>query len=102
MLKVAVICELGMTSSLIMTKMEQAATAKGIELEVNAYPLDEIGDHLDVDAILVSPQVRFRMGEVQKVVGDRKIAVELIPIRDYGMGKGDKILDLTVAAVEKL
>ena len=41
--------------------------------------------------ILLGPQIRHMLGDVQKVVAGR-CPVEVIDMRDYGMIRGDKVL----------
>lgn len=101
MIKILVVCDMGMTSSLIKQKMNKAASDKNIEVEVEACPIEELENYLDgTQAILVSPQIRFRIDEIKNEVGDN-IVVQLIDTRDYGLGRGNKILEKTLQAINQ-
>ncbi len=51
-------------------------------------------DYSDVDVILLAPQVRFQIEEVRSYLTSYHIPVDQIGFVDYGMVRGDKILDL--------
>ncbi len=85
MKKVILVCNAGMSTGMLAKKIEQASNQT---LEVRAYSEAEYRDHLDgVDLILVAPQIRFLMPQIQKAVS---IPVHAISPVKYGImdGKG--------------
>ena len=66
-MKIALICSLGLSTSLLLTKMETAAKQQGVELDLVALGSSELSDEADsVDVFLLAPQVRYMIGTVQK------------------------------------
>ena len=65
MKKIMLVCSAGMSTSLLVTKMEQAAEKVGDEVEIFALPMsDGINRLSTVDCVLLGPQVRFNLGTV--------------------------------------
>lgn len=94
---IMLICAAGMSTSLLVSKMEQVAKARGIEADifaVSAMEADEIFVKKEIDVLLLGPQVRFMLSEFQEKLLDKGIPVEVIPMVDYGMMNGEKVLDL--------
>ena len=80
--------------------MNDAAKAKGIELNIEAHPvgsIDSYGEQADV--ILLGPQVRYELKNVQKSYPDKP--VEVIQMQDYGMMNGAKVLDRALQLLGK-
>ena len=96
MKKIMLVCAAGMSTSLLVTKMEKAAAAMGDEVEIFALPISEGEKRVgDVDCILLGPQVRFQKSAIEKLAAGRKkgpIPVEVIDMRDYGTMNGKKVL----------
>ncbi len=62
-----------------------------------AVPVSEAEDYLSekkVDVLLLGPQVRYLLEDLQEKLASKGIPVDVIPMTDYGMMKGDKVLDL--------
>ncbi len=94
MKKIALFCAAGMSTSMLVTKMRQAAEAKGLEVEINAYPQDELEKYVDhIDVALLGPQVKFLLGKSKEVCDPKGVPVEVINTLDYGMMNGAKVLD---------
>lgn len=93
MKKILLVCSEGMSTSLLVTKMKEAAKAKGIEVEIDALPVAECSTAVEsVDIVLLGPQVRFQKPTVEKLVNGR-IPVEVIDMRLYGTMNGKAILE---------
>ena len=99
MKKILLVGSAGMSTSLLVTKMNNAAKEMGIEAEINALPVAECSSKIDeVDIVLLGPQVRFQKPVVEKLAKGR-IPVEVIDMRAYGLMDGKSILK---SAVEKI
>ena len=60
MKKILVCCNSGVSTTLLVSKLEAAAKADGGDIEVVAYPLAKGIEHLsDADVVLLAPQVAF-------------------------------------------
>lgn len=99
MKKILLVCSAGMSTSLLVTKMNNAAKEIGIEVEIEALPVSECSNKIDeVDIVLLGPQVRFQKPVVEKLANGR-IPVEVIDMRSYGIMDGKTILN---SALEKI
>ncbi|UJF17456.1 PTS sugar transporter subunit IIB [Vibrio sp. SS-MA-C1-2] len=98
MMKILLLCAAGMSTSMLVKKMEAHATANNIEVEIDAQPVDTFTDSLDhYDIFLLGPQVRFKQAELQAIADTVNKYVGVIDMMDYGMMKGDKVLTETIA-----
>ena len=56
-------CAAGMSTSVLVEKMKEAAKEKGKDAEIAAYPISEMEARLDgVDVALLGPQIGFQLG----------------------------------------
>ncbi|MFT7053593.1 MAG: PTS system cellobiose-specific IIB component [Psychromonas sp.] len=100
MKKIFLCCAAGMSTSMVVSKMKQAAVAKGIEVEIIAVGMNEFDATLaNFDCCLLGPQIKYKQAEF-KAKGDAAgKPVGLINAMDYGMMKGEKILDEALAMI---
>lgn len=92
MKKILLVCAAGMSTSLLVTKMEEAAKVKDLEVEIFALPISECSTVADqVDMVLLGPQVRFQKAQVDKIINGR-VPVEVIEMRAYGTMNGEEVL----------
>ena len=83
MKKILLVCSAGMSTSLLVNKMKDAAKEFNVE----------------VDIVLLGPQVRFQKSLVEKLANGR-IPVEVIDMRSYGIMDGKSILKSTLAKIK--
>lgn len=91
MKKIVLLCAAGMSTSLLVTKMQKAAADEGIECDINAYSISqakEVGAEADI--ILLGPQVRFNLAKVKEQCPN--CPVEAIDMAAYGMMDGAKVI----------
>lgn len=94
-------CAAGMSTSLLVTKMEQAAKQKGIEVKILAVSEDSVSDYIDqIDVLLLGPQVRYKLNYFQKEYADKNVAIDLISPTDYGLFNGEKVLNQALNLVK--
>lgn len=92
MRKIVLLCAAGMSTSLLVNKMKEAAAKIGYEADIAAYPVanaKEVGK--DADIVLLGPQVRFSKAKVEKEVAG--VPVECIDMQAYGTMNGTKVID---------
>ena len=90
-------CAAGMSTSLLVTKMQAAADEKGLDTEIFAVPAQEVDDIIlekKVDVLLLGPQVRYLLEQFTEKLKDKNIPIGVIPMVDYGMMNGSKVLAL--------
>ena len=99
-MKILLVCNAGMSTSMLVQKMEKAAKEKGIEATIEAYPLTEAEKIInDWDVVMLGPQVRHCLSSLKKVSGETPI--EVINMRDYGMMNGENVLKRALELVKK-
>lgn len=88
-----VLCAMGMSSSILVKKIKQTAEEEGIDIEIGCYFSSNFKelDFSGVDIILLAPQVRNQIKEVEKYVSDYNVAVMQIDMQQYGLMEGKKI-----------
>lgn len=92
-MKIVLCCASGMSTSMLVKKMQEAAVKKGVDVTISACPVTELDVKAsDANVILLGPQVRYELSNVKSNFGDRA-GVDAIDPRDYGMMRGDKVLD---------
>ena len=94
MLVIRLFCNEGMSTSLLVTKMRLAATNQGIDADIAAYPVSELADRIEgIDCALLGPQVAYLKDKAQKSCQSKGIPMDVIPMIDYGMCNGAKVLE---------
>ena len=94
MKKIMLVCAAGMSTSLLVTKMEAAARDAGDEIEIFALPISDGEKKLsEVDCVLLGPQVRFQKTQIEKLIADQglNLPVDVINMKDYGMMNGEGV-----------
>lgn len=100
---IMLVCAAGMSTSMLVSKMEKAAEADGVETDIFAVSANEADSYLaskPVDVLLLGPQVKFLKKQMESKVADKSIPVEVIDMRDYGMMNGKSVLDRALALSE--
>ncbi|MGV3151223.1 PTS sugar transporter subunit IIB [Sarcina ventriculi] len=100
MKKILLVCSAGMSTSLLVTKMQEAAKEMQVEIDINALPVSECSTKInEVDIVLLGPQVRFQKTVVERLANGR-IPVDIIDMRAYGMMDGKSILKSTLEKIK--
>ncbi len=90
-MKIVLACAGGMSTGMLVKKMEEAAQKEGLEVQILACGLSELGDNIDGAAIiLLGPQVGYQESEVRQKFPE--VPVKTINMEDYGMMNGAKVL----------
>lgn len=91
-------CGAGMSTSLLVSKMQKEADQQGVKADIQAVAIHEVKDHLDkADVVMLGPQIRYKLKEVQNLTKDKGIPVEVINPTDYGMVNGKKVFERALA-----
>ncbi|MBC1475406.1 PTS sugar transporter subunit IIB [Listeria grandensis] len=91
---IMLVCSAGMSTSLLVTKMEKAAEDRNLEATIFAVSEAEAPDNIDkIDVLLLGPQVRFLESKFKKKLEPLGKPVAVINSIDYGMMNGGKVLD---------
>lgn len=85
-------CAGGMSTSLLVTKMEAAAKEAGEECKIWAIGESGIEDHLgEFDLLLLGPQIRYKLRPVERILAG-KYPVAVIEMKNYGTMNGKAVL----------
>ncbi|TCP28911.1 PTS system cellobiose-specific IIB component [Scopulibacillus darangshiensis] len=96
-MNILLVCAAGMSTSLLVTKMRQAAEEDGVIATIEAVSLDEVKNHIDeADVLLLGPQVRYKLAQLKAEAGEKGIPVDVISPADYGMVNGKNVLDFAL------
>ena len=86
-------CSAGMSTSLLVTKMEEAAKAKGMEVNIWAVSQDKAPTEMEkADVLLIGPQMRFMKKKFAKVAEEVGIPLDVIDPMAYGRVDGEAVL----------
>ncbi|WP_336277769.1 PTS sugar transporter subunit IIB [Cronobacter dublinensis] len=104
MKRIVLCCSAGMSTSLVVTKMAKTAAERGLELNIYAIPEQSLRDELDlhgrdIQAVLLGPQVRFKLAENKKLTDAYEIPIAVIDSVAYGTLNGAKVLDQALSLV---
>ncbi|MDW6002978.1 PTS sugar transporter subunit IIB [Vibrio mangrovi] len=101
MVKILLCCAAGMSTSMVVKKMQQAAQSQGIEAEINAVGMEDFDSHYnDYDCYLLGPQIKYKLADLKIKADAAGKPISVINAMDYGMMKGDKILADALAMME--
>ena len=102
MKKILLCCSAGMSTSLMVNKMQKAAADKGIEVEIWAEPMDKASSEVPkADVFLLGPQIKFALPEIKKLTDQAGNKIGVIDMMDYGMMNGEKVLNMALELLEK-
>lgn len=90
-------CDAGMSTSLLVNKMNKLATEMNLDYKIFATPVSHAESYLDkedINLVLLGPQVRFMLDDVKSKFNPKGIPVEVIPMTDYGMMNAKNVLAL--------
>lgn len=97
-MKILLVCAGGMSTGILMKKMETYWKEQGQELTIQAVGLSEYQDAAsDYEIILLGPQVSYRLDEVRENTG---LPCEAIPSYDYAVANCPQIMKLANKLLE--
>ena len=102
--RIMLICAAGMSTSLLVTKMQKAAHELGEYVEIFALPLNAGKKEIaNVDCVLLGPQVRYAKTEIESIIEEsgKKIPYAIIDMKDYGMMDGKTVFAKAMKLMSK-
>ncbi|GGM41736.1 PTS system oligo-beta-mannoside-specific EIIB component [Paraliobacillus quinghaiensis] len=94
MKRILLACSAAMSTSLLVSKMEEEAKGRGIEVEIWAVEQDKAPTEMErADVILIGPQMRFMKEKFSKTAEEVGIPLDVIDPMDYGRVDGKAVLD---------
>jgi PTS system cellobiose-specific IIB component len=88
--KVLLICAGGMSTGILMKKMEKYAAEQGFVLQIEAVGMSVYEEvYKNYDVILLGPQVSYKKAEIEEVT---KMPIAVIAAYDYAVGNVANIM----------
>ncbi|MCT1902454.1 PTS sugar transporter subunit IIB [Oceanobacillus sp. FSL W8-0428] len=92
-MKIRLVCSAGMSTSMLVKKMKEAAEKQGFEADIEAVAESQLKNHLEsLQVVLIGPQVRYLEGKIKESLEPQGVKVAVIDQMAYGMMQGDKVL----------
>ncbi|KYC67840.1 PTS sugar transporter subunit IIB [Bacillus coagulans] len=101
---IMLVCAAGMSTSLLVTKMQRAAKEKGVDADifaVSAGEVDSVLEKKNVDVLLLGPQVKFMKEKFEKSLSNKQMAIDSINMQYYGTMNGEKVLEQVLSLINK-
>lgn len=101
MKNILLVCAAGMSTSMLVNKMKEAAKSKDEEIKIAATAGSEIENYIkEADILLLGPQVSYMKEDFEKQYGGVDgIPVEIIDSLDYGTMNGKKVLEWSLERI---
>lgn len=99
--KILLCCAAGMSTSMVVQRMEKAAKEKNIAVEINAVGLDEYVEQIaNYDCCLLGPQIKYKLVDFKPLADELNKPIAVINTMDYGMMNGEKILAEALSMIQ--
>lgn len=100
MYRIMLCCSAGMSTSMLVRKMEEAAAQQGIAVGIKAFGVAEFDEQFPhYQVVLLGPQVKYMLQSLTEKTAGQNIPVQPIDMMDYGMQRGDKVLDFALSLI---
>lgn len=94
MKRILLFCSAGMSTSLLVERMKDAAKERGLDVSIVAVASTTYKEDMQrADVCLLGPQVRYMLKDAKVIADELGIPVDVINMVDYGMVDGAKVLD---------
>jgi len=104
MKRIVLACAAGMSTSMVVTRMEKEAAARGLAFHIYAIPEQNLQEELqncghEVVAVLLGPQGRCKLEANKKLTDSYQLPIAVIDSVAYGTLNGAKVLDQALALI---
>ncbi|WP_315110814.1 PTS sugar transporter subunit IIB [Clostridium intestinale] len=90
---ITLICAAGMSTSILMNKMQESAKAQGLDINVIAMSESKFEEYDEpTEVLLLGPQIAYLEDEIREQYEPKGIKVAVIDMMDYGTLNGEKVL----------
>jgi PTS system cellobiose-specific IIB component len=97
MVIIKLFCQAGMSTSLLVHKMNLSAKERGIACFIKAYSANSLEREVPTaDVVLLGPQLIYLQADARKYAAPTGIPVAIIRMQDYGMVNGEGVLDFAL------
>lgn len=98
MLKIKLFCAAGISTAIVVRSLNEAVEKKGIDAKIESGSISGLDRETKdtVDVALLGPQIAYELDHAREVLEPKGIKVAVIPMTDYGLVRGEAILDLAL------
>jgi PTS system cellobiose-specific IIB component len=102
MLNIMLVCSAGMSTSLLVSKMNKIAESKGLDVKIFAVAEADVKNNIDeVDIMLLGPQVRYLLPKMKEMMEPKGIPVGVVDTISYGTMNGEAVLNQALSMIKK-
>ncbi|WP_110954635.1 PTS sugar transporter subunit IIB [Anaerosinus massiliensis] len=92
-MNILLVCSAGMSTSLLVTKMQKESEASGGDDNIFACSVDQLDEYIDTyDVVLIGPQIRYKAKSIGEIAAAKGKVSAVIDSVSYGMVDGKKVL----------
>ncbi|WP_368486405.1 PTS sugar transporter subunit IIB [Spiroplasma sp. DGKH1] len=102
-MNIVLICFAGMSTSMLVRKMQEAADNRGLSAKIWATGATTAIDDLEeekVDCILIGPQARYALDKMIPIAEEQDCPIDVISSDLYGTFDGEKVLDMALDLIK--
>ena len=94
MINVMLVCEYGISTSLMEDALKKEIKKRDIDMHIQAYSITDVSKYIDkMDYILLGPQVGFRKGELLNKYPNKESVMSVMSPEDFALLNTKKVLD---------
>ncbi|CUU45962.1 PTS sugar transporter subunit IIB [Clostridium beijerinckii] len=98
---ITLVCAAGMSTSILMARMQESAKKQGIEAKIVAMSESKFEEYEEpTEVLLLGPQIEYMADEMKEQYEPKGIKVAVIDMMDYGTLNGEKILKDALALLD--
>lgn len=101
MINVMLICEYGISTSMMEEAIKKEAKSRGVDLKIEAYSITDVKKYIySMDYVLLGPQVGFRISELKKKYPEQAHLMHIIDPGDFALLNSKKVLNQILKFVD--
>ncbi|NRT75343.1 PTS sugar transporter subunit IIB [Clostridium beijerinckii] len=98
---ITLVCAAGMSTSILMARMQESAKKQGIEAKIVAMSESKFEEYEEpTEVLLLGPQIEYMADEMKEQYEPKGIKVVVIDMMDYGTLNGEKVLKDALALLD--
>ncbi|EHJ01756.1 phosphotransferase system lactose/cellobiose-specific IIB subunit [Clostridium sp. DL-VIII] len=98
---ITLVCAAGMSTSILMARMQESAKKQGIEAKIIAMSEAKFEEYEEpTEVLLLGPQIEYMADEMKEQYEPKGIKVAVIDMMDYGTLNGEKVLKDALALLD--
>ena len=99
---IVLICTAGMSTSLLVSKMNKIAEKNEIKINIEALAQSELKNYSKkIDLILLGPQVKYLLNNLERDYLDSEVEFDVIDSVQYGTLNGKAVLNQALRLLDK-